>query len=291
MSVTSDTDPYKVLRLPKSFTLEQLKMNYRRLALQLHPDKNVVSGEHAAEIFKILTSSYKALLHVHELRESDKQFGELRTDSKRHVVDTEEANEARRKMTQQNFKGGDGHFDPDKFNRFFSDNKLADPVNDTGYGDWLRTENPVDRPMSQSSRKTAVPKECQALMMHVDSLAFGKSKLSYSEMGIDEIDDFSLLNSGRSVGATDLRVAYSSRKDEEDGPSAGNTRREYKDLDDLERDRANIAYSMNDKESRAYDTYKKIVDKRESSQQSHIRFVDKTAEKHFGKIQRMLTTT
>ncbi|PNG99698.1 hypothetical protein TSOC_014518, partial [Tetrabaena socialis] len=30
-------DPYQVLRLPRDFTLAELKTNYKRLALQLHP--------------------------------------------------------------------------------------------------------------------------------------------------------------------------------------------------------------------------------------------------------------
>ena len=271
--------PYEVLRLPRNFTLEQLKLNYKRLALQLHPDKNTLSNEQTGEIFKLLTTSYKTLLQEHHDRESDRPFTDLRRDAQGS------APAAGKPPTL--FGDGQG-FDSTKFNEFFSENKLMDPANDSGYGDWLKAENPVDRPMLQSSKKTAIPKECKSLMLHVDAIAFGRGKLSYSEMGVNEVDDFSLMTStNRRVGATDLRVAYS-MQDVQDGPEQGSARREYKDIDELERDRASISFTMNDKESRAYDKYKRIVEKHDTSRQSNIRQVDKSTSEHFDRIQKRL---
>lgn len=287
----SQPDPYEVLRLPLNFTVAQLRANYKRLALQLHPDKNVVSTEHAAEIFKILTSCYKKLSQEHDLRSSDKQHSELRTGAKQHVEDITEATEARRAVVQSTFIAGDGHFDSTKFNTFFAENKMSDPVIDKGYGDWLRTEHPVDRPQPQSSR-SQIPKECKSLMLHMDSLALGRTKLGFSEMGMNDIDDFSLVSgTNKCVGATDLRVAYSHRNagDDDDGPSAGSERKTYKNIEELERDRAQVSYSMNDKESSAYDRYKRLMEKKEASQQSHIRRADQETASHFGKIQNRLT--
>lgn len=58
-------DPYKVLCLQPGFTLEELRSNYKRLALQLHPDKisrKSISPETAKAVFQVLSDSYQELL-------------------------------------------------------------------------------------------------------------------------------------------------------------------------------------------------------------------------------------
>lgn len=300
----SSTDPYEVLRLPRNFTLEQLRANYKRLALQLHPDKNIVSTEHASEIFKILTVSYKQLMHEYHARQSDRPFHELRSAAQQQQheppsptrggsgAESVEAQKARHRLTDDLFASGDGRFDASKFNQFFAENKVADPTQDTGYGEWLKSESPVDRPAMSGGQdgRRRPPKECKSLMLHVDALALGKSRLTFSEMGVDGVDDFSIPHvSRKGVGATDLRVAYSARdEDEAEDEAAAAVRREYKNVDELERDRAAISYSMNDADAHAYEQYKEWQATRESRQQSHIRHRDGHIQTNFERVQNLL---
>ncbi|PNH01467.1 DnaJ subfamily B member 2 [Tetrabaena socialis] len=277
----ANPDPYQVLRLPRDFTLAELKTNYKRLALQLHPDKNIVSREHAAEVFQILTHCYKELLSEHNQKQDDKQFMELRTASRGPERAPEE-----RERPNPLFSAGDGRFDTSIFNKFFTDNKLSDPVLEAGYGDWLKHEAPTK---AAPKSKNTLPKECKSLLLHVDAMPLGRSRLSYSEMGVAAVDDFSLVPpSCKQVGATDLRVAYSLKGDDEEGPAAGSQRREYKNIGELKMDRAGIAFHMNDADASAHDSYKEWQSKQESAQQGVLRQSDERIQAHFGRLQSLI---
>lgn len=306
------TDPYHVLRLPKDFTLEQLKTNYKRLALQLHPDKNLVSTEQAAEIFKILTESYKFLLQDYQHRQAHRPFHELRTESRgdnsRFASGSSQPSQSSQQSQQSQsssgrsstqpqpqpqtqtstssrkpvlFKTGAGHFDAGRFNQFFSENRLTDPVHDTGYGDWLKSNQKA--PPAKKEKKKAVPAECRTLMLHVDAMPLNRSKLTYCEMGLDEVDDFSVVL--QRLEATDIRVAYT--QDEEPKPDAGD-RKDYKSIGELERDRASIRFEMSDHDARAYETYQEWTKKHETMEQSQIRARDDMTSSHYRRVQNLL---
>ena len=56
-------DFYKILSLPKSATLNQIKKSYRKLAKELHPDKNK-NDPQAQERFQDLGAAYEVRLFV-----------------------------------------------------------------------------------------------------------------------------------------------------------------------------------------------------------------------------------
>ncbi len=51
-------DFYKILNLPKTATLNQIKKSYRKLAKELHPDKNK-NDPKAQELFQDLGAAYE----------------------------------------------------------------------------------------------------------------------------------------------------------------------------------------------------------------------------------------
>ena len=51
-------DPYQALGLPKSASDKEIKAAYRKLSLELHPDKNPDQSEDDAERFKAVTQVY-----------------------------------------------------------------------------------------------------------------------------------------------------------------------------------------------------------------------------------------
>src|ERR1700741_2238757 len=53
-------DYYEVLGVPRSATEEEIKKNYRKLALQYHPDRNPNNSE-AEEKFKEAAEAYSVL--------------------------------------------------------------------------------------------------------------------------------------------------------------------------------------------------------------------------------------
>lgn len=62
-------DYYKVLRVPAGCTKEDLKKSYRKLAKEIHPDKN----KNADSAFKVLTQAYETLADDGRRREYDVQ--------------------------------------------------------------------------------------------------------------------------------------------------------------------------------------------------------------------------
>lgn len=338
-------DPYEILRVPKNFTLDQLKRNYKLLALQMHPDKNLIDPRHAQPIFQILTESYKKLLDVHESRQFDKPFFELKAQAQaqaqpqaqpqcqpqgqpqgqpqcqpqsqgqpqgqphtqRHPQGQPQSqghaqghlqNQTHNQQPQQrqgpdsrhipmppppaekviptNFLKNDGYFDHDKFNQFFSENKLVDKANEKGYGEWLKME---PRPESSAKKKKGeLPPECKSLMLHLDCMPLMRSKLQFSELGVDSIEDFSLTK------ATDLRVAYSEPEEVK-----ADVRKEYKTISDLEKDRGDIRYTMTDDELIAYERFKSIREKRDIKQQVTLKKMDMRALDNYEKVKHLLT--
>ena len=77
-------DPHKLLNVPKDFTLEQLREQYKKIALKVHPDKGGT-----AELFELVTNAYKKLLQQQE-RKIEKDFMELKREFKK--FDTENQN-------------------------------------------------------------------------------------------------------------------------------------------------------------------------------------------------------
>lgn len=65
-------DPYEVLGIEKTATLEEIKAAHRRLALKYHPDRNKEEG--AAEQFKEMQAAYE-LLSDSARRSQFDQFG------------------------------------------------------------------------------------------------------------------------------------------------------------------------------------------------------------------------
>jgi curved DNA-binding protein CbpA len=279
-------DPYDVLRLPRNFTLEQLKTNYKRMALQLHPDKNLVSTEAAAEIFKLLTHSYKTLLNEYHLRQSDRQYGELKQgfrDSNSSSRFPQEQDPTR--LPTRRFQSSNGRFDVSQFNTFFSENRQADPVNEKGYSDFMKSSEVQQLGRVQKS----LPSECRSLMLHVDAMPLTRSRLAFSEMGQDSLDDFSLVDSVRRVNAMDLRAAYS-KMAAEDGPEAGPARREYRNVLELQTERSGLALDPTPEGHQAMESYKEYLEALERKQQSRIKKMDTVAEQHYQRLQNLLTS-
>ena len=70
----NDVDAIKLFQLPVKYTLDQLKVAYKRLAMKSHPDK--VGGN--KEQFQLVTKCYMLLLEKYKNRESDRTFDDLR---------------------------------------------------------------------------------------------------------------------------------------------------------------------------------------------------------------------
>jgi len=72
----------QILMVNNDATFDQIKYNYRKLALELHPDKN--SSENSDEKFKMITVAYHFLKNQNKLRNFKNRSKKRDADSKSH---------------------------------------------------------------------------------------------------------------------------------------------------------------------------------------------------------------
>lgn len=70
--MNSEKDYYKILHLPKSASLAQIKDSYKKLALKHHPDKNPQNPVESKKIFQKVSEAYTVLSDVEKRKKYDK---------------------------------------------------------------------------------------------------------------------------------------------------------------------------------------------------------------------------
>ena len=204
-----EVDPYKILEVKKNFSLEELRSQFKKIALSVHPDK--VPGQ-SDYMFKVVTKCYKTLLEELNRRQVDKQFDVLKGNFKKSQ-DMDKPSSRREEVDR---------FNIDKFNLVFEKNRRSD-VMDVGYEEWMRKnivkdspklnkgitperfnekfEQFVDMTKDISNRQIIKFKEPEPMMM--------SKKLNFIELGVDNIDDFSGENRRcRDLNYTDYKIAH-----------------------------------------------------------------------------------
>jgi curved DNA-binding protein CbpA len=248
-------DPYKILELPKTYTLEQLRSNYKRIALKTHPDRSHLKSDY---LFKLVTAAYKFLLQELETREADKPFYELKSGSR---------SSAKEQQTRGDTGGTAGivgtgsGFNVKRFNKLFDEHRLEE-TDDVGYGDWMaksksereelairnqvgtydsnRFNTVFEAQSSNPERKVVVYREPEPLS--------ASKNLGFSELGLAKTDDFSGANlTNKSLNYTDYKVAHTTSRLVETGTKQ---RKDYKNVKDLELERDAVSYKMTEKEMR-----------------------------------------
>lgn len=300
-------DPLKVLNLPKHYTAEMLKENYKRLALKAHPDKG--GSEY---LFKLLTECYKYLASELKKRNNDKQFDELKngflkelqdimtpqSSRKTKVNSSCSSQEASQNTIQQMFYKG-SRFDQDKFNKFFLDNKLADERIEYGYQNWMKMHKVKDVPKFTGSfnsngfnqhfdKYAKTESNHKQLIKYQEPEAMVTSKrLGFTELGQEEIDDYSGENKSiKNLNFMDYRIAHTTSRIVDPRMAS---RQDFKSIQELEMSRENISYQMTEEEYALYLKKKRIEEKEEEKRQAMQRLLDERVHQHYMKINGLLT--
>lgn len=313
-------DPYKVLNVPKNFTLEQLREQYKRIALQVHPDKGGSS-----ELFNMVTKCYKQLLK-HQERKIEKDFMELKKEfkqfdleNKNQGVNAELADLLARPQTEppppppprsRGSRGGSGtpaampsptptrHVtaDPtDVFNRVFEENRLEDAHN-AGYGSVMAQSSAMREDITipnnmrgfklnkfnQTFEKQAAPSDSHAMQVYKQpEPTLLAKRLAFSELGVAKIDDFSGANdSQKRLNYTDYLRAHSTTRLID--PRAVKGRQEFKSVEELEMHRGNV--SMTEEEQDEYRAYQDKLREAEERRLSTLRQQDRAYEDHHASV-------
>lgn len=317
-------DPLQVLDLPKNYTAEMLKENYKRLALKAHPDKG--GSEY---LFKLLTECYRYLANDLKKRQSDKQFHELKQDfineikkmtskrttsnsnkdsnkhsksasSSRHAQYDSQASykEPDTQSIQQMFYKG-SRFDQEKFNKFFNDNKLTDTREEQGYQEWMSENEVKEAPKFRGSFNTNgfnqhFNQHAQTNANHRQIIKYQEpeamitsKKLTFTELGQERIDDYSGENKSlKNLNFMDYRVAHTTSRIVDPKTVS---REEFNNIQELEKSRANISYQMTEEEYALYMRKKRLQEKEEEKRKMIQESYDRRVEQQYMKINGLLT--
>ena len=111
-------------------------------------------------------------------------------------------------------------------------------------------------------------------------------KLNFIELGTDNIDDFSGENrSGKDLNYMDYRIAHSTTRLVD--PTAVKTRKDYKTIENYEKERANIK-KFSDKELQAIEKKKILEEQKQKQKEDYQKQMDQLAFQQFEKINKLL---
>lgn len=281
---SSNINPLEIFNLPENFNLEQLKSAYKKLAMKHHPDRGGDPNK-----FKIISKSYIALEEKYKIRKEDKEFTDLKNDFNQFID--------KQQNYQSTFKLDPDKFNIDRFNQLYEENKQFSS-NDVGYGDWT-TNDTSESPTQIFSDKfnlnmfnslfneqKNIDKNCnQVLNYNNDPLPSDKGTM----MNYTDIADLSITNFSSDINSnlkyTDYKEAHTFTK----LINTNNvTRKEYKSVDELEKDRGNINYQMSEADLMRYNFEKARKDEEEQIRLQKIRDQQDINEKNFNHLNKIM---
>lgn len=276
-----------MLGVQKGFTPDQLRAAYKKMALAMHPDKQGGNDY----MFKLLTGCYKQLVKEYNRRVTDRQFHELKADAQRERTDRREPPRAP--------PGDKRGFNIERFNQVFEQNRLGDKATDTGYNDWLRTGDDgkaapkfngkfTSTAFNEQFEKANRGEQSKHLVKYKEpEPMFAGKKIQYTELGLENIDDYSGENlSRKNLNYMDLKLAHTTSRIVD--PSTVGERRQYKSVGDVEADRANISYSMSDAEMREYQARKRAEELKEKQRVQNLNNYDRRTLEHYEQVNRLM---
>lgn len=277
-------DPYKILGVSRATSLENIKKNFRKLALELHPDRG--GNEH---MFNILKESYMHILQNIIKESKEKSFTELKEDHNAYL--NEQHGIKNTKLDEESIKK--------HFHKVFEENKLATPYT-KGYqkhmeksDEWkeINIEKKIQKFTLDKFNKQfddITPINSKHLVKKYNPEPFSLSKnLEFTELGNDKIKDFSGKNeSDKGLQYTDYMKAHTTNKLNPSTSSKSVYKRQT--LDDVKRQRASISYVMNESESHKHEKYKQKMREQERIRLLNIERQDKEMEKLFHKVNKSM---
>tara|TARA_A100001015_G_C15010424_1_gene722812 strand:+ start:1038 stop:1919 length:882 start_codon:yes stop_codon:yes gene_type:complete len=193
-------DLLKLFRLDYNFSNDELK-KAKKIALKTHPDRSGLDTKY----FIFFSKAYNIILNVYRFR--CKRIQEVRNiDYVSEKMDEEEEKHLIKKLSKfKNVKDFN-----DWFNDVFEKVKVKDTNNDSGYGNWFKSDDDIDdRKLKNMSEMNSVfekkKKETKAIVKHNGIMEMGGGggyDLTRNRPNIYESDVFSKLQ------YEDLRKAH-----------------------------------------------------------------------------------
>lgn len=272
-------NPFEILEVPQDFTLEQLKENFKRLAMKVHPDRG---GNEA--LFIVVKTAFKQLLKEHHNRVNDKQFHELKRDFRREGA-----------PPTPPVAGSEDTFNIRRFNKVFDKNKMDD-VHDKGYQDWMQRHAVADGDVKKmrgvteenfnSMFEKTVPQRKDVIIYKEPQPLEMSQKIAFTEIGCEGVDDFSAENTTqRNLQFMDYRVAHTTSRIVD---PASVQYQEYRNVQELEAARSKMNHAMTEKEHKEYETKKRLEAAKERARLELLKRRDREIEEHYSRVNMLM---
>ena len=290
MKFENDYDPYEILGVKKNTTLDKIKKNYKKLALQFHPDRN--NGKTEGE-FQIITQAYCYLLN--KKNEENKYENKINQDvTFQKYKDNINEKKFNIHLDKENF-------DIKNFNKIFDSYKIEDSF-DKGYGSKMAEKNTIREDISVKNDfvfGTKFNKDIFNSTFQNDKLKKSKNQIieykepealclnnsiGYSDLDNSNMKDFGIKNNG--LGYTDYMRAHTT-----DNTFINPDQVEYKkynSLNHLKADRENINYNLSEKDKKLLKIRKEQEMQEENRRLQRIRQKDELIRGQYNNINRLL---
>lgn len=198
----SHKDVYKLFGITEQLLTHDIMKKSKKIVLKTHPDKSRLEPKY----FLFFTKAYKRLYAIYEFQNKNTNKSEDNTsyESKEHT-----------QLLTQFFEKDKSLKDPTNFNKWFNDQfdkHKIDDSNNTGYGDWLKSDDNVDEMnnISQSQLNEEIERKKRQVK---DIVSYQGIESQYtSTMGgsvlLDNNSNFSSALYGNDMNFTDLKQAY-----------------------------------------------------------------------------------
>ena len=280
-------DPYKVLNVSRNCSIEQLRDAFKKVAIKVHPDKG---GNQ--ELFNIVVESYKVIFQKLKGQSGDRDFNELKQESQREFT-------TMKKTKHVSFKlDDDKEGFQKKFNKVFDDNRFYDSTVDEGYGHMMRehsaTREDIDikkkvnnfKDFNSAFDDQEVLNKDMVVYKEPEALMLSKS-LSYNELGVDRIDDYSSdTTKASTLGYCDYMKAHTTNKLVD--KRYLKEHETYKNMNDIEQKREAQSFSLSDEDMRVIETGLKKEKEQEMRRQVNVQEYDKNIQSHFEKVNKLM---
>ena len=280
----NNIDALKLFQLNRTYTFNELKNSYKKLAIKTHPDRPNGSNEK----FQLVTKCYFLLLEKLKNESSNKSYSDLKKESKSY----------RKEQKTHNIKMSKDKFNLKMFNKIFEENKIYD-ANSEGYEDWIKNDSKTKQPELFSDKfnidvfnNTFNQQKSQNPRNQIIEYKEPDALVSCDKMGFSSIDNNRLSSftkcseNNNDLGYSDLKSAYTNG--DLINPNLVDYKT-YKNMDELERDRGNISYQMSSEDIAKYEMKKKIEQQEEEERQYRIKQRDNVISDNYQNVhQRMI---
>ena len=280
-------DPFKILKVSKSDSLEHIRNTFKKVARNVHPDNGGTD-----EMFNIVVEAYREIFKLKKMEE-EKSFEQMKNDSRRYSSEQKGTRSVH--FAEDKYKSEEEF--QTKFNRIFEDNRLGD-ANDDGYGRMMAASNPlredinIERNVKSEKELNTSFDDQKALNTDIvkykepEALCVQSKRLQYDELGVENVDDFSSDTIGKQLLYSDYMKAHTTNKLVD--KSQIKQHKKFKNLEDIKKQRLKQSFELTDDDRRVIEEQEKKSKMKEQQRKKVLAERDRLSQTHFERVNKLM---